>query len=118
MQSMNNIKQLMLGLIIAANEDKTGQYPQKVEDALKGIDGGDKTLINPRQPADRVGYVYVRPPDGLKADAQRLVIYEKFTNWEGVAVGFADGHVEFISDKAQFQKLLDTAKTAKAPDAK
>lgn len=110
MSAASQIKQLMLACIIVANDDKQLQYPTSLQEALKAAKQDDKLLVNPRRPNDPVGYVYVRPADGLKADFQRLVIYEKHDAWPGgVMVGFADGHVEFVADEAQFKKLLDVA---------
>ncbi|HEY8750206.1 MAG TPA: hypothetical protein VIM11_19635 [Tepidisphaeraceae bacterium] len=119
MQAMNQIKQLLLVCIVWANGNKESQFPASMEEAIKAAKVPDQLLANPRQPADKTGYNYVRPSDGIKADFQRLVIYEKFTQWDGgICVGFADGHVEFISDQARFQQLLDVAQKKQLPAGK
>jgi len=69
-----------------------------------------KVFTNPRQPARKEGYVYMRPVNNvkdLKDASETPILYEAFDQWgNGIDVGFADFHVEFIRDQAEFNKLL------------
>jgi prepilin-type processing-associated H-X9-DG protein len=111
-KSASNIKQLLLGTIMWAN-NKTKQgapFPDNLDQVLKDQDVSPQVLINPRHPELPVGYVYIKAPEGEKAPGDRLVIYEKFTQFgPGINVGFADGHVEWIADERLFNKLRDEA---------
>lgn len=111
-KSASNIKQLLLGTIMwANNKTKEGApFPDNFDQVLKDQDISPNVLINPRHPELPVGYVYIKAPEGETAPADRLVIYEKFTQFgPGINVGFADGHVEWIADERQFNKLRDEA---------
>jgi len=87
MMAMNQIKQLLLVCIVWANGNKENQFPASMEEAIKAANGTDQLLANPRQPVEKAGFNYVRPSDGLKADVERVVIYENS----------ASGMVEFAS---------------------
>ncbi len=64
-------------------------------------------LVNPRRPGEAVGWIY-RRPDGKVADPSgTVVLYEPLDPWDdGVNVGFADGHVQFMSDRAGLEKMI------------
>ncbi len=75
--------------------------------------GVDADLLrNPRRPQFDVGYVYLKPRE--PENAALMVIYERFDDqWSsGVAVGFVDGHSEFIAERARFDELLAAARSA------
>ncbi|MDB5291703.1 MAG: hypothetical protein JWL69_2944, partial [Phycisphaerales bacterium] len=110
-KSASNIRQLILACLIYANEHKN-EFPDSLEESLKGMDMPRDVMTNPSDPARKPGYVYVKPPplkDLAHADS-RVVVYEAFDAWDtGINVGFADGHAEFIQDQAVFVKLLNDA---------
>ena len=87
-------------------------WPKSLEELVKYnyVSKEEETFANPNRPQDKNGYVYIRPlaaPDRLTNILDTIVIYEKFDQWgEGISVGFADAHVEFIADRARFDKLL------------
>jgi outer membrane lipoprotein-sorting protein len=103
-ESAQNIKQLLLACIqYAQNND--GQWPQQLEDLLsRGID--PQTLINPACPDNPNGYIFV-PPVPDSPIAETIVIYEAYDEWnDGINAGFADSHVEFIKNEADFLERL------------
>lgn len=113
--SAANVRQIVLGCIMYSADHK-GQWPEK----LSMIDSYLKTktvLVNPQRPNDPVGYVYVRPT--LSSDSkpgQVPVVYEVHESWgDGIWVGYADGHVEFVKNQTRFEQQLDKAKDATAP---
>jgi len=106
-QSMMNIKRMLLACYM--HGDKNGEWPDTLESLLgKGIE--PELLVNPAQPQLANGYIYVKPalPDDLQRDPdKKIVIYEAYETWgKGICAGFADGHVEFIKDEADFLKRL------------
>lgn len=93
--SASNLRQIMMGMFMYANEHK-GQFPDTLEQAAKQAELPPAILINPNRPGENPGYVYIKPPDGVKAGADRVVLYEKYKNTDvGINLGYADGHVEF-----------------------
>jgi prepilin-type processing-associated H-X9-DG protein len=116
-QSMSNIRQLLQTCLLHANENK-GQYPADMK-ALEAAmakwnpdpNAAKRVLTNPRHPEIQPAYVYIKPAQGVKAPAETVVIYESHKEFgDGINVGFADGHVEFVGQKQQFDQML--AKTA------
>lgn len=94
-RSASNQRQIMMGMFMYANEHK-GQFPETLEQAARQAELPPQILINPNRPGENPGYVYIKPPDGVKAGSNRVVLYEKFRNSDvGINLGFADGHVEF-----------------------
>jgi len=96
--------------------DKDGEFPANLEVLVeKGYLPNGRFLINPRRPKLKVGYVYLKPA-GLAEKwggqaAQTVLMYEAYEEWgEGINVGFADGHVEFIADEERFKRHLKRAK--------
>ncbi len=112
-QSASNLRQITVGVMMYANEHK-GELPKDLQADLKPYLGTPEYIqqlfTNPQQPDRKPGYVYVRPADKItqvKATAQTVLAYESFDKWgEGINVAFADGHVEFVKDQAQFQAML------------
>ena len=106
-QTAMNIKQMLLACFMYG--DKNGQWPDTLESLLgKGIE--PELLINPARPELTNGYIYIKPalPDDLQRDPdKKIVLYEAYETWDnGLYAGFADGHVEFIKDEADFLKRL------------
>ena len=98
--------------------DHKGDIPVDME-SIKSYLGTKETsdavfarlMINPQSPNQKPGYIYVKPNVDkiakIEMPSTRLVIYENFDKWPGkIAVGFADGHVENVVDKARFDKLV------------
>ncbi len=114
--SMSNIRQIVVGMTIYANENQ-GKLPDSIDAIIKAGFLGDKTnpayttlFVNPRLPGRTPGYIYIKVADtmpAVKDPSRTVVLYEAFDDWkDGIDVGFADGHVEFMADKAEFDKLL------------
>ncbi len=92
-QSMVNIKRMLLACFKYSSTNN-GQWPQ----TLESIAGQDNLQTE--------GHVYI-PPKNTVTPQKNVVIYESYQTWgEGINVGFADGHVEFIAQEADFLKLL------------
>ncbi len=113
--SANNIKQIMMGCIMYANDHK-GQWPPNLESIVEGNYVPAEVLVGPMREGEKVGYVYVRPASPLnKIDPRAAVVYERHETWgEGVNVGYADGHVEYVKDEARFRKAMSLAQTQPA----
>jgi prepilin-type processing-associated H-X9-DG protein len=116
-QSASNIRQMLQACLLHANENK-GQYPAD----LKALEAAmakfmpepamvKRIMTNPAKPEIQPAYVYIKPAKGNAAPAETVVIYESHKDFgDGINVGFADGHVEFVGQKQQFDQAL--AKTA------
>lgn len=108
--SMNNMKQIILGCYVYG-EKHNDKWPQSLDELAKLPDLANtpQLFMNPRNPQQRPGYVYLPPKDlsQIKDRAKHIVLYESHTNWDGgIAVGYADGHVEFVQNEAEFKKQL------------
>jgi len=110
--SIANVRSIMQACVRYVNDNK-GATPDKLDDVRKYLgDGGpsaDWTLTNPRDRNRKPGYVYLKPlTDFAHAGKDHVVVYEAHDAFPagGIAVGFADGHAEFIADEAKFKRLL------------
>ncbi len=86
--------------------EHNNQWPADLQSVVgHGLTEAD--LVNPRRPGEAVGWIY-RRPDGKVADPSgTVVLYEPLDPWDdGVNVGFADGHVQFMSDRAGLEKMI------------
>ncbi|HEY2586068.1 MAG TPA: hypothetical protein VGI81_09935 [Tepidisphaeraceae bacterium] len=112
--SMNHQRQLLLGCIMYADRNH-GEFPDSLDQAAKeAAANATELLANPLRPDQTPGYTYVKPAAGVKSPSDRLVMYETFDQFgDGVSVGFADGHVEWVGKEATFQQMLKAAKEAK-----
>lgn len=91
-QNMINIKKMLLAGFKYAGENN-GQWPATI-DLLAGPD------------IKTEGHIYILPNKAISPQ-KNVVIYESYETWgDGINVGFADGHVEFIKNEADFQNLL------------
>ena len=116
-QSASNIRQLLQGCLLYANDNK-GKYPANLQELEKSMLAYmpepaqiKQILTNPARPEQKPAYVYIAPAQGFKAGPDVVVIYESHKDFgDGVNVGFADGHVEFVAQKQRFDQIL--AKTA------
>jgi prepilin-type processing-associated H-X9-DG protein len=113
-KSASNERQLLQGLLMYAN-DNNGAYPADLDTVIKKyMENNTEVAVNPAATGDDDGYVYIKPPEGSSAPADRLVIYESFDDFpeEGINVGFGDGHVEFVTSEDSFNQMLKDAKEA------
>ena len=118
---MSNMKQVLLGCVLYANNDKQQAFPPQdtwheviTKDQFQG---SDAPLRNPRLPGVMPGYVYVRPAAGLNqaAPAETVVLYEPAeVEGDAVGVGYLDGHVVMMS-KADFDKKVKPKLPAAPP---
>jgi prepilin-type processing-associated H-X9-DG protein len=107
--SATNMKQILQGLAIYAN-NRNGQTPRDLAALIKDQDMSQEVLIDPLNPGEKVGFIYVRPTgDWEKLPADLLVLYESTPN--GQNIGYADGHVEWWPTH---QQVLEQAKAAEA----
>ena len=70
----------------------------------------NQILTNPEYPDRHPAYIYVKAAENfskIRDSSSTVVIYESIAKWTGgVNIGFADGHVEFISDHKKVAELL------------
>jgi len=103
MQSASNMKQILLSCIMYAQDNKD-QWPDSLQELTQHRLARD-TLINPRQPERENGYIYIKPSTPISP--QQVVLYEAYDSWgDGINVGYADGHVQFIKEESNFKKDL------------
>ena len=95
----------ILRTCLAYVQEHNGQWPDQLQDLARyGLT--DDALVHPGQRDLKVGYVYRRP--SATASPQQVVLYEAYDLWsEGVNVGCADGHVEFIKDESALKERLE-----------
>ena len=96
--------------------DHEGAFPENLQVLVEKKYLNARALVNPAHPDRKPAYVYLpprKPP--VPAAAETLVAYEAHDKWgEGVNVLFYDGLVEFLRDRARFEKLLKQVKAAPA----
>jgi prepilin-type processing-associated H-X9-DG protein len=102
-KSAVNIHQILKNCHMYA-EDNGDEWPNSLSDLLSyGL--YEEALVNPRQPERENGYVYLKPEGSLSPSD--IVLYEAYGSWsDGINVGFADGHIEFIKEELDFGKRL------------
>jgi len=91
-------------------------YPERLQ--IMVDEGYLKTedLRNPLHPGAIPPWGYIRPNRKLPNSSERMVLYEPFKEWPGVvAVAFQDHSVEYIHDKAQFERLVQEATRPEPP---
>jgi prepilin-type processing-associated H-X9-DG protein len=119
-RSASNMRQLLQTCLMYSNEHK-GAWPddfKALQEAAKKFAGGPNAaavFTNPARPEMNPAYVYVKPDVAQGPNAgEQLVIYEAHKDFgDGVNIGFADGHVEFVMNENRFNDLL--AKAAAQP---
>jgi outer membrane lipoprotein-sorting protein len=86
---------------LAYVQEHGGQWPDQLQDlALSG-----DALVNPSRPDRAAGYVYRKP--STTTSPQQVVLYEAYSSWgDGINVGCADGHVEFLKDESALKQRL------------
>ena len=104
-QSSSNIRQILVACTMYRNDNKD-TWP----DDFKGLDKYVKVpqvFTNPAKPDLKPGYVYLKPVEPIVDPSGHVVVYEAHTDFgDGVNVGFADGHVEWVGQKQQFEQML------------
>jgi prepilin-type processing-associated H-X9-DG protein len=110
--SASNERQIVMAMMMHAN-DNNGAWP----DDLKSLSGkyiqNKDVLKNPTGSGDEATYTYIKPSEAqTDTPASRMVVYETFDEFpeDGINVGYADGHVELVTTKDQFDDLLKDAK--------
>ena len=103
-QTGSNMKQILLTCLMYA-QDHEGQWPDTLQD-LSEYGLARDALINPKQPEREIGFVYLKPITPISP--QQVVLYEAYHSWgDGINVGFADGHVQFIEKESDFKNQLN-----------
>lgn len=101
-QSMTNIRQLLLASHMWAADHK-GDWPDDLPAAMKAAKLPAQLAVNPRAP--KTGYTYVKPSKETKDPSTRIAIYEETPDVDGRAVGYMDGHAEWVKEE-EFQRQL------------
>jgi hypothetical protein len=109
-RSMSNMRQIIIGGFIFA-DNHNHQWPTSLDELAKTpeLAQAPQIFVNPRNPTLSPGYIYLPPKnvEQMNDRSRRVVLYEAYRKWDaGVAVGYADGHVEFVQDEAAFRKQL------------
>jgi hypothetical protein len=113
-RSMSNVRQILIGCAIYANENK-GQYPPDLQTLIKTIELPPATLQHPADPARKNPYVYLRPAAGDAAPLDQIVVYERpDPNSPTVTAGFLDGRAELMPREA-FDKALAATQARNTP---
>jgi hypothetical protein len=103
--SASNMKQILLGIIMYANNHK-GEFPPDLPTMQKEQKLSFGTMADPLDPEQKLGFTYVPPPStwhfGQKDDATFPILYEQFAG--GHYVGYADGHVEWFATRADVEE--------------
>ena len=103
MNSAKNMQKILLACIVYA-KDHEDQWPDSLQDLTQRRLARD-TLINPRQPERENGYIYIKPSTPISP--QQVVLYEAYDSWaDGINVGYADCHTQFIKEESNFKKDL------------
>jgi hypothetical protein len=114
----SNVRQQVMGCLIYA-QDHNNEWPASLQVL---VDSGVLTapmLLNPERPELKAPFAYVRPaPRELEnADwSSYVIVHEVYDAWPaaGIWVGFADGHVQMVTDEAWFRERLAEAKKRSA----
>ena len=103
MNSAKKMKKILLNCIMYAQEHEN-QWPDNLQDLTQRGLASD-TFINPGQPERENGYIYIKPSTPISP--QQVVLYEAHDSWgDGINIGYADGHVQFIKEESNFKKDL------------
>jgi hypothetical protein len=91
-------------------------FPERLQEMVDEGFLRPEDLKNPLHPDADPPFGYIRPNMKLVNRLERMVLYEPFKEWPGVvAVVFQDGSIEYIHDKAQFDKLVQEATRPEPP---
>ena len=123
--SQNNLAQIGRAIHIYEGTYK-GQWPSSLREIVeKGrqtpYDPSMDLLANPQRPNMKPAYIYIKPamPSSKIPDpGQLVVVYEAYDKWDaGINILLLDGHVKFITDEAEFQKMMTLTKALNAAGA-
>jgi len=102
-RTAKNMLKILLACMVYA-KDHENQWPDSLQDLIPRRLARD-TLIHPGQPERENGYVYIKPSTPISPF--QIVLYEKYDSWgDGINVGYADGHVQFIKTESFFKNEL------------
>jgi prepilin-type processing-associated H-X9-DG protein len=105
--SATNMRQILQGFVMYANGHK-GETPPDLNALLKDQDMSPQVLVDPLNPSDKVGFIYIRPMgDWQNKASDWAVLYEKSPT--GFNVAFADGHVEWFATRNAVDEQVKTA---------
>ena len=94
-------------------EKHNGKWPDNLQRAMEESSYSVESLKNPNREDLDIGYVYIKPAIGCSQLARVLMVYEAYEEWgDGIAVGFTNGEVGFITHEDDFKKLLAEAEQA------
>ena len=114
--SAANIRQILQGFAMYGNNHK-GETPPELNALIKYEEMSPEVLIDPLNPGEKVGFVYVRPKGDWEEQAQDwAVLYE--TAPQGFNVGFADGHVEWFGTRQAVEEQVKIAESRNAAATK
>jgi hypothetical protein len=106
-ESAANMKQIMVGLYVYAH-DHQGQTPTDLDALVKDMHMPPEVLVDPLNPKERVGFVYMRPVGDLnKLPPETAVLYESTP--EGHNIGFADAHIEWWNTRKEVEDQVKAA---------
>lgn len=110
-QTMSNMRQILMACQMFAAENK-GKLPKDLKSLDKYLGANVKRVMtNPLNPTTDPGFIYIPLPDLRMPNAgQTVMLYAAHKEFgQGVCVGFADGHVEFVNDKKRFDEMTGNA---------
>jgi len=102
-QTQSNMMEILRNCLVYTQENE-GKWPDSLQDLTQyGL--SKDTLNNPRYPKREIGYVYLKLSKPLSPS--QVVLYEVYDSWgDGINVGYADGHVEFIEKESKFKNEI------------
>jgi prepilin-type processing-associated H-X9-DG protein len=116
-RSATNIRQILIACLVYANDNKDA-LPESLDQLVRGRSLAAQLLTNPRDEKHR-RYVYRRGEGQLSkmaSPATTPLVWEEADDPAAPRnVGYADGHVEWVADRAQLSALTGGAGGGAAP---
>jgi len=111
MEKATRIRTLLQECYVYAQSHKD-EFPPDLETLIKGGDGylrPEMLRTDWNDPNSGPAYVYLKVPPEKQFLTDLVVIYERYKAWpkDGIWVGFADSHIERVTDEAKFKKMLE-----------
>lgn len=114
--SETNMRQILQGLLMYANNHQ-GQTPPDLDALIKDNDMVPQVLVDPLNPKEKVGFVYLRPAGDWQTHSDDwAVLYESTP--DGHNVGFADGHVGWLATREDVESQVKAAEARNRAAAK
>jgi len=89
-------------------QQHNGQWPEDLSE-LHAYGIGPETFSNPRR-IGKVGYCYIKPSGTVSETT--VVLHEGYDEWlDGINVGYADFHVQFVKDEASFKASYEAPRS-------